>query len=352
MKNFKNFRLLRFSFIAFISIIAFSSCTNDEDTAVSTVLKITSVSKALNSSTPSNPVDNDSITSIGFPNNTYIIRGSGFSFAKKIYFNDLESYLNPALITDNVMFVTINQDTPYTDVSNEIKLVSETGSVSYPFIIGPPAPQITRGFNPVNANEGDEITIYGNFFLDPVVTFGNISAEVVSNTLIEIVAKVPIGGDKKYITVKTISGLVTTTYAVGTALYDDVWYGGFGPADWNNHTYETDNTAAQGNVYFKKTMGGWDNIQGEWSWDDQISAYSGIRMSLKGDAGSKLKLVFNGNWSDDTAPIIILTGEWEEYYFSWADLGNADHVQNISFQEFTGNGGVYYFDNFGFFLNE
>lgn len=289
-------------------------------------------------------------TNIGYANNMYIIKGSGFTLLEKIYFNDTDTYFNPTLVTDSHVFVTIDQNTPYENASNELKLVTKSGTVSYPFVVAPPAPQLLRGFNPVNANEGDEITIYGNFFLDPVVTFGSIEAEVISSSLTEVVVKAPAGSDKQYVTVTTISGAVTSTYAVGTALYDDIWYGGFAPPEWNNHVYETNSTADQGTTYFKKNMGGWDNVQGEWAWDDQIADYSGIRMSLKGPDGSKIKLVFNGNWSDDTAPVITLTSEWQEYYFTWAELLNADHVQNISFQEFTGDGGEYYFDNFGYIL--
>lgn len=281
----------------------------------------------------------------------YIIRGTGFSTTQKIYFNDFDTYFNTTLVTDDVIIVKINRNTPYADVTNELKIVTNYGEAIYSFVVAPPAPALT-GFNPVNSADGSIITIKGSYFLDPIVTFGDTQATVISNTLTEIQVEVPAGSNHKYITVTTISGDDSSTYAVGTAIYDDVWYNGWDVESWNNHTYETDGTAQQGETYFKKTMGGWGNLQGNWAWDDQISAYGGIRMALKGENGSKLKLVFNGNWSDDTAPIIELTSEWKEYTFSWAELQNADHVQNISFQEFTGNGGVYYFDNFGFYLNE
>ncbi|QCX37644.1 hypothetical protein FF125_04045 [Aureibaculum algae] len=344
MKKFKIKDIFSFLIIVSIFVGTLTSCTSDD-------------SESINSSAPP-VINNVSIasagdlvpTTVGYANNVYIIQGSGFSTLEKIYFNDVDTYFNPTMVTDTDIFVNIDQNTPYENASSELKVVTKGGTVIYPFVIAPPAPQLTRGFQPVNAAEGEQITIYGDFFLDPVVSFGSTEATIVSNTLTEIIAIVPAGGDKKYITVTTISGDVTSTYAVGTALYDDIWYGGFAPPEWNNHVYETNNTAAQGTTYFKKDMGGWDNVQGEWSWDDQIADYAGIRMSLKGPDGSKLKLVFNGNWSDDTAPIITLTSEWKEYYFTWAELLDAGHVQNISFQEFTGNGGEYYFDNFGYIL--
>ncbi|WNH11337.1 IPT/TIG domain-containing protein [Thalassobellus suaedae] len=343
MKNLKIKNILAFFIMASIVVSSLSSCSTDDNDSASFVSPvINSVSKAEEGDlTPTN---------VGYANNMYVIKGAGFTSIEKIYFNDTDTYFNPTLVTDTAIFVNIDQNTPYENASSELKIVTAGGTVIYPFVIAPPGPQMLRGFNPVNAADGDEITIYGNFFLDPVVTFGSIQAEVVSNTLTEIVVKAPAGSNHQYITVTTISGSVASTYAVGTAIYDDDWYNGWTVEAWNNQVYETNDDAAQGRTYFKKNMGGWDNVQGNWGWDDQIADYAGIRMSLKGPEGSKIKLVFNGNWSDDTAPIITLTSEWKEYYFTWADLLNAGHVQNISFQEFTGNGGEYYFDNFGFIL--
>ncbi|WNH09315.1 hypothetical protein [Thalassobellus suaedae] len=343
MKNLKIKNILYFFIMASIVVSSLSSCSTDDNDSASFVSPvINSVSKAEEGDlTPTN---------VGYANNMYVIKGAGFTSIEKIYFNDTDTYFNPTLVTDTAIFVNIDQNTPYENASSELKIVTAGGTVIYPFVIAPPGPQMLRGFNPVNAADGDEITIYGNFFLDPVVTFGAIQAEVVSNTLTEIVVKAPAGSNHQYITVTTISGSVASTYAVGTAIYDDDWYNGWTVEAWNNQVYETNDAAAQGRTYFKKNMGGWDNVQGNWGWDDQIADYAGIRMSLKVPEGSKIKLVFNGNWSDDTAPIITLTSEWKEYYFTWADLLNAGHVQNISFQEFTGNGGEYYFDNFGFIL--
>ncbi|MBO0343450.1 MAG: IPT/TIG domain-containing protein [Bacteroidota bacterium] len=344
MKNSKIKYKLALYLMASIFIGIVSSCsTNDTDDALTAAPVITSVSKAEEGDLAP--------TSIGYANNMYIIRGSGFMGLEKIYINDTDTYFNPTLVTDSSIFVTVDEDTPYENVSDEIMLVTSSGSVAYHFVIAPPAPQILRGFNPVNANEGDEVTIYGNFFLDPIVTFGTTEAEVISSTLTEIVVKTPAGADKQYVTVTTISGSVTSTYAVGTALYDDIWYFGWDVEPWNNHTYHTDTTAAQGTTYYKKEMGAWDNIQGNWLWDDQLADYAGIRISIKGPDGGMLKLVFNSNW-EANPPIFDVTPEWQEYTFTWEELLNADHVQNITFQEFTGNGGEYYFDNIGYILKE
>lgn len=352
MKNFKNFKLLSFFVIASMFIIALSSCTkNDDDTSL-TNLSIISVSKALNGSPNNgNPENNDSLTSVGYPSNMYIIRGTGLTKVRHVYFNDLESSFNPTLVTDNVMFVTINKDTPYTDVSNLLKLVSDSESATYPFVVGPPAP-IFSSFNPINAVAGDIVTIKGEFFLDPIVKFGDIDAEVLSGgTLNEIKIKIPAGANKKLLTVKTISGSAVSTYAVGTAIFDDKFYSPWTIESWNNHTYETVTNAQQGEVVIKKRMAAWDNMQGNWDWNDQIADYSGIRISIKAEKVGRIKFIFNGDWSERN--MLDVTTEWTTYVITWDKLGNPPAVQNISFQNFTivgGNGveNTFYIDNVGY----
>ncbi|WP_164466705.1 hypothetical protein [Chryseobacterium taklimakanense] len=86
------------------------SCRDNEETAsASKTLKIDMVSASVDESgQPLNPLVN---TNIGYANNTYVIRGSGFTGLQHIYFNDYESYFNPNFVTDNTIFVTINENT-------------------------------------------------------------------------------------------------------------------------------------------------------------------------------------------------------------------------------------------------
>ncbi len=355
MKKF-NFSHLR-SFIAIASLFLigfFTSCSNNDNSSGATTTTIVSVNRALNKPTDGSPAEIDVPTEIGYPNNTYFIKGTGFSTLQKIYFNGVESYFNPTMVTDNVIVVTIDQDTPYENVSSELKIVTKNGTVVYHFVIAPPAPVLTRGFTPVNAAEGSEMTIYGNFFLDPVVTFGTIPATVISSSLTEIKVKVPAGADKNYVTVKTISGTTTTSYAVGTAIYDDMSYYGLDFPSWNNHTYETDGTADQGLTHIKKRMDAWGNLQGNWSWFDQLAPYSGIRIAVKAEVPGTLKFIFNGDWSERN--LLTVTTGWNTFIIPWSELGDANHVQNISFQNMSkdaeGNGiaNTFYIDNIGFVL--
>lgn len=343
MKNLKTRSILSYFMVASIFITFFSSCSEDGNSneTLGSAPVINTVSRAEAGSLAA--------TNIGYANNMYIIQGSGFSSVQKVYFNDTDTYFNPTLVTENSIFVNIDQNTPYENGSNELKLVAKTGTAIYPFVIAPPAPQILRGFNPVNANDGEEITIYGNFFLDPIVTVGDVEATIVSNTLTEIKVILPPNSQNKYINVETISGEDDWGTAVGTALYDDTWYGGYAPAAWNNHVYVTDpEIAFQGNSVMKKNIPGWDNIQGEWSWNDQISQYTGIKFVVRSETAGRLVLIFNGSYWGDASRAFDTSSEWKEVKYTWAQLGNPQALQNISFQEFSGNGAVYYFDNITF----
>jgi hypothetical protein len=278
-----------------------------------------------------------------------IIRGSGFNTLEKIYFNDFETYFNPTMLTDTEIFVAINKDTPYEeDAPQTLKVVNKNGEYVYHFIVAPPAP-IVKSFQPVNAVEGEEITIYGNYFINPTVSFDGIPATIISNTLTEINVLIPANAQHKYITVETISGSSSWRTALGTAIYDDNFYSPWTIEAWNNHEYVTDLASAfQGTTFIKKDIAGWDNIQGNWSWDDQISQYTGIKFAVRSEDSGKLVLIFNGNNWGNNDFAFNTTREWKEVRFTWQQLGDPAALQNISFQEFTGSTHTYYFDNITF----
>lgn len=338
MKKFKLKTLLGVLTVFAITLFA-SSCSDDDAAGSGGQPVIESVSLA----------QNDSLVEQGYANNMYIVRGKGFTGTQKIYFNETDTYFNPVFVTDNVILVTIDRDTPYADTVDELKVVTSGGTAVYSFVVAPPAPEVLS-FNPVNAAAGEEITIYGSYFLDPVVTVGGVEAQIVSSTLTEIVAIMPADSNLKYLTVTTISGDSEWGTAVGTAIYDDAFYAPWDIESWNNHEYITDlSKAAQGTTFIKKEISGWDNIQGNWNWDDQVSQYTGIHFSLRSDDAGKLVLIFNGaNWGDDNFAVETGT-EWTEYTFTWDELGGMpEALQNISFQEFTGEAHNYYFDNIGY----
>lgn len=326
--------------IALISASSLISCSDDNESSAHTAPVIEAVSVA----------DDPALTPItqGSANNMYIIHGQGFATTQKIYFNDTDTYFNATLVTDTDIFVTIDRNTPYADAPDKLRVVTRYGEAIYDFVVAPPAPDI-HSFNPINATEGEEITIYGSFFLEPEVTIGDVPAQVISSTLQEIHVIVPAGSQYKKVKVSTISGEDEYGTAVGTAIYDDVFYSPWTIEAWNNHEYVTNLAqAAQGTTFIKKTISGWDNIQGNWAWNDQLSAYTGIHFFLRSDDPGKLVWVFNGNGWGDSSHAITTTTDWQEVRLTWEQLGNPTAVQNLTFQEFTGNSHVYYIDNIGY----
>lgn len=341
MKNLKiNITL---SILALVAVFASLTSCSDDDAKTGGQPKIESVSLAYN----------DSLVEQGYANNMYIVRGKGFTGTQKIYFNDTDTYFNATLVTDEVIFVTIDKNTPYENASDELKVVTLDGTAIYHFVVAPPAPEL-RSFQPVNAADGEQITIYGNFFLDPSVSVGGVEAEIVSSTMTQIVAILPPGSQKKYVQVETISGKSEWNTAVGTAIYDDAFYTPWTIEAWNNHTYVTDLTKAyQGTTFIKKEINGWDNIQGNWAWDENIADYDGIRIAVRSDDAGKLVFIFNGQFWGDATHSFATGTEWTEYRFTWDQLGGKPQaLQNISFQEFTGSKHNYYFDNIGYFTND
>lgn len=335
----KNFRLKHILGLLSVFAILFVVSCSDDDSITPGKPSIENVSLA----------ENDSLVEYGYANNMYIVRGAGFTGTQKIYFNDVDTYFNPTFVTDGVILVTIDEDTPYENASNELKVVTPRGTAIYPFVVAPPAPTL-KSFQPINAAEGEEITIYGKYFLDPVVTIDGIEAEIVSSSINQIVAVVPAGSNGKYVQVETISGASEWDTAIGTAIYDDAFYAPWDIEAWNNHEYITNEADAyQGTTFIKKEIAGWDNIQGNWNWDDQISQYTGIHFAVRSDDAGKLVLIFNGaNWGDANFAFDT-TEEWVDVRFTWEELGGMPAaLQNISFQEFTGETHNYYFDNFGY----
>lgn len=345
MKNLKIKYLLGLFIIASILGGLMSSCSSDNSASSSTKLAVTSVSKA----------EAGTLTPItqGYANNMYIIQGTGLGSVEKIYFNGTDTYFNPALVTDTAVFVTIDINTPYANASNELKIVTKNGTIIYPFVVAPPAPVLLYGFNPVNANAGDVITIYGNFFLNPIVTIGTTAVPVISSSLTEIKVAVPANSDDKYVTVTTISGAAVSTDAIGSALYDDVLQGDAGHNLWSggdtfNTAYTSDRTQGLTSIQF--IFGGWNGADMHFASRD-ISKYKAFRVKVKSistNTNASLKFVFGG-WAYQI--IKPFTTEWTYIEIPFSDIGNPTTWNQLTLQE-SGNfgGNTILMDDMGFVL--
>lgn len=338
-----------------LSLMFFSSCSNDDSASASGGAPIIEyvAPSGYNTDSSLKPL---TPTRVGDPKNYYVIHGKGFLTTTKVYFNDFDTYFRPTFVTDTDIIILLDENTPYANASNKLKVVTQRGTALFDFVIKPPVPTFLQ-FNPINATAGQEVTITGKYFLNPVVTLAKtktlpeVPVTVVSSTLEKVVIKLPENADLRYLTIANISGATTSTYAVGTAILDDVSYYGLGyPAP----AYVKDEKAEQGTTYVTKDMDAWGSLEGNWGWFDKLAPYSGIRVAIKAKAEGKVRLVFNGDWTN--SPVVSVTTEWKTFYLPWSMFSSSDRVQNITFQNLTatakGDGlpNTFYIDNIGFML--
>lgn len=337
-------------FIALFTMAGLTSCSSDDDAGSSSAAPvINSVSASVNED--GQPTDLTP-TNVGYANNMYVIQGSGFSTVSKIYFNDTDTNFNPNLVTDSTIFVVIDINTPYENASNKLKVVTKNGTAEYDFIIAPPAPSVSS-VNPINAADGSEIVIKGNFFLDPIVRVGDLEATVISNTLTEIHATLPTGSQLKTVSVTTISGSASYSSAIGTALYDDAFYGGITAGGWGE-THVLDNTVgaevAQGDKAMKCNISAWSGFQLD-GYVTVVPSATGLRFKMKMQTAGQIRLVLNYDWGNQY--YMEISSQYQDYVVTWDKFGLSGPpaaYQSLVFGS-TGNDNVFFIDDFGFSLN-
>lgn len=344
--------------MASIFLISFGSCSDDD--AQLAPLKIDSVSKAMSSSKPVNPAHNDSLTSVGYAGVMYIIKGSGFSGLQKIYFNGKESYFNPALVTDNTIFVTIDQNTPFENVSNELKLVTKGGTVVYPFKINAPAPVISRA-STAFASPGDIITLYGdNFVSIKSVKFNNTEAEIEGTpTRYEMRVKVPADfGTYGVVVVETEFG-VSKPSSIGVKY---LFYGDSLPSwayDWGG-SYDAQSTenVSRGTYSIKKVAEPWSGFFMNSDLVLDTADYQLLKMSVYSTESTKIFITINsetGNTSKGTT-VTLIPGTWNNISIPISDLHpeslDGGTFNNVFIQEFSNipltSDNIIYIDDIGF----
>lgn len=351
MKNLKRNGIVVI-LLLMLSFFGLSSCSDDDSAATGTQPPvITSVNATLIDGVPS---DLSPVTQ-GYANNMYIIRGTGFSTVQRIFFNDTESYFNPALVTDTAIFVTIDRDTPFFDAIDELRVETLYGTAVFDFVTLP-APPIIDSYNSINAQTGDVVTIYGQYFLDPIVTVGDTQATVISSTVSQITFTLPANSQYELITVETPSGSATATQPIGTAIYDDApatfVENYLGPWDGSGYIVNT-NIKIQGESSIEATFTGYTGFKFPmYATPVPTAPYSGIRVSVKStkETGS-FKVVLNNNY--DAGKVISFTSTWTTIIIPFSELGGAPAAINeLVLQEFGNTGGdKIYIDDVGFVLN-
>jgi hypothetical protein len=352
MKNIKNIMVLKFCFLASILILFLNSCSNDEGGSYGT-LAVTGISKSvIDDPLVEGDRKVDVPTDVINAGNTYIIRGSGFSTLKSISFNGLESAFNPTFVTDNAIVIAVDQATPYYNEMDEMKIVTNGGTLNYKVKIRPPFPNIS-GF-PINPNPGDVITIKGEYFLRPVVNFGTTSVAPISSTLTEIKVQVPNDIKYKYLSVTNVSGTTVAGQSFGSAIFDDAYtslkaYDGlWNASDGYNTAYDKD--AKQGAKSIQWKAGGWNGLYvGIDKTKVDLTKYKGIRINIKGERAGTANAIINGNYGATFS--LSFKSDWTYLEIPFSAVGNPAELTEITFQE-SGNfgGNTLLIDDFGLIL--
>ncbi|MDI1255600.1 MAG: hypothetical protein PSV16_05825 [Flavobacterium sp.] len=350
MKKFKNFGICAFV-VTILSMLSLTSCNNDDGDGSGKTPVIESVSASVDFD--GNPVELTP-TTLGYADNVYIIHGSGFTGLQKVYFNETDTYFNPTLVTDTDILVTIDRNTPYANTTDQLKIVTASGEATFGFTVAPPAP-LAQSYNPINAQTGDIVTIYGSFFLNPTVTVGTTDAVILSSTETEIKFELPAGSEHDLVTVTTISGSSTASQPIGTAIYDDAPAPNvenyLGPWDGSGYTVNTE-YKVQGASSIQAIFTGYTGFKFPmYGTPASTTGYSGIRVSFKStkDTG-KFKVVINGNYG--AGKEVPFTSTWTSFVIPFSELGySGTTINEIVFQEYgNDNGDKLYIDDVGFVL--
>jgi len=286
----------------------------------------------------------DSTTSLGYTSNMYAIIGQNLGTTVKVSFNGVAAYLNPTLITDNNIIVTVPKDAPWKDQPDKITVETMFGTADIDFKIQQPGPEIDN-FDPKAAGEGDIVTITGEVFdgLERVM-FDSTEAEVVSSSSTEIKVKVPAGIVQAFIHVFTPGGVATSAAAFGFkyVVYDDDLAGSWWKGGWGNiTTWNSAEVVKRGASSIKiEYTGAWSGFQTGYSGAEiNLSEYAAIKLSVYGAIGGgnrKVKLVVNGNY-DGGYEFMVNEGEWQDLTIPLNAVGSPATLQEIVIQEFEGN---------------
>lgn len=351
MKNIK-IVALRACIALMFSLMLFSSCSdNDNNTDASARPPVIESVMPSGYDVDGNILPLTPVTK-GDPKSYYIIHGKGLLSTQKVYFNDYDTYFRPTFVTDTDIIILIDENTPYANASNTLKVITKHGTVVYDFVTAPPPPTF-NWFNSINATAGDVVTINGKYFLNPIVKVGTQQATIISSTLTEIKFTMPTNSVDKYVSVTNITGTATSSGAVGSALYDDAIQGDTGHWGWNpGDSVITDFTGdkTQGNTSLKFVFTGWGGADMKFN-SRNVSQYKAFRVQVKGlskNTNASLVFVFGG-WAYQIKKSI--PAEWTTIEIPFSEIGNPTTFDQLTFQE-SGNfgGNTILMDDMGFVL--
>ena len=349
--------IINYSLVLLAAVGSFTACQKGNEVAPApTISRVRTVSKdsvisyraqynidSSYAATRTGPVKFDSTTSLGKPGTLYAIIGQNLSTVTAVYFNDVNAYFNPGLVTNQSILISIPLTTPFTG-SNKLRVVTAGGTAEYTFGIQQPAPVITK-VNQTAANAGDVITITGTTFDNvSAVSFGTAAATIVDKSSTQLKVTVPTFVSTTTLTVKTPGG--TAAYAIPfgfqVPVFTDTYASGWSAGGYNGTATAPSATVVKrgtGSLRFDYTggFGGFQMFYGGTA--IPLAKATGVKFSIYGGTGTEgkvVKLVVNGNY-DKGVQLLLHAGTWTDYAIPLSSLSATGNLTEITLQEFSGN---------------
>ncbi|MCF0164058.1 MAG: hypothetical protein HUJ92_02155 [Bacteroidales bacterium] len=212
--------------------------------------------------------DKDQTISSAFMKEVICILGENLRSVNQVWFNDQQATLNTSYITNNTLLVEVPGSLP-TEKTDKIYLKTKAGqTVTFDFKVLAPAPKLTdMSFE--FAEPGSTVTMYGNFFVEPLtVTFaGGAEAKVSNVTMTSMDVVIPEGAQPGKVKVETESGVCQSNFNYKDdrgLLFDFDGKTGLGNHGWHNMVITSDETSFDGNFLLL----GNSKLDADASWND------------------------------------------------------------------------------------
>ncbi|SKB77057.1 glycan-binding surface protein [Dyadobacter psychrophilus] len=189
-------------------LLTFQSCNEDDVDGAPSITNVRLL----------DPTKADSSLNAAEPGTLIVIQGQNLGSVMKVYFNDFEATFNAALGSNSNLIVTIPANAPTkavdAGVSNKIKVQTKGGETTYDFVLSAPMPVLT-GLYSEFVKPGGTLVIQGDYFYNiKSVKVGATNLQILSTTVKQITAKMPVTAISDVVTVEGEFGTVKTAFKV------------------------------------------------------------------------------------------------------------------------------------------
>lgn len=343
--------------LALLAVFALAACENEfksDDAEPSTAPpEVTSVSEARE----------DKVVTQGVLGSTYIIRGKNLNSMVSIQFNGHDAGFNPALLTNEIAFVTVPEEAPFLDQPNVMRIETLGGVIEYDFSL-----LTIEGFTEETLSGSKVVNLMGGDFRDvSKVTFVSGSEEtndlvereatIVSVSQTQVTAEVPAGVTQAFIFLETSRGAVaqSDSYGFSYSIYIDGLNEDWQTSEWGGTHDLASQEVALGQTSIKSIREAWSGLTFlPENADINFADYQSVTVQIYGAGDIKsVNLALN-----DFAAQVTLTltpGEWTKFTIPLSDFypngGAPDEIFRMDFQESSNTGlpqYIFYVDDFGF----